>query len=675
MVDKILHGTSGNDELWGNSYQSPDVYVEPFEEYYAKVYGYGGDDVIYNGRWVDAGAGNDTIYDDMIDSTIFAGAGNDAIYDREGTDIVDAGSGDDFFEFQWLYYYEEDRDVVSMGTGNDIALVPLLYNGAYRTLDGGDGVDTLMLTLHSDRAGSSIMDFRPLSTGSSMVVDKVTISSFEQVYLEGTSAMKTVYFGNLNDTFIGTFGSTTVYGGGGNDYLDSGAVGNKLYGGDGDDIIVADGGSSTPELSHQAFGGNGNDWVYASYNQMDYSSHGKLSGGAGSDGFIETFAPFWQQNGDSEEDVVLDFNPAEDWIGLGIHGTRSVAGVAEKRRFEKKNYIETADKISFDITIVDWETKHFTIEYQKKTGKLVLIENLLTDWVTVEMIFKGAPKITFDNFYILTAQIGTSFNDLIEGNNSGNDLSGLGGDDVIYGHKGNDTLIGDGLDPLEPKAGNDTLNGGTGGDHMIGGGGNDTYFVDNLRDVVDEHSDQGSGTDTVRSSGSFNLGNLAAVQGSVENLVLLGSANINGTGNSLSNTLVGNSGNNAFNGGQGDDLLAGLLGNDTLIGASGYDVFLFNTALNAATNVDTIADFSVPTDTVKLENSVFTAIAGLGTLTAAQFVKNTSGTAVDASDRIIYETDTGKLFYDSNGNAAGGSIHFATLANKAAITNLDFFVV
>ncbi len=40
-------------------------------------------------------------------------------------------------------------------------------------------------------------------------------------------------------------------------------------------------------------------------------------------------------------------------------------------------------------------------------------------------------------------------------------------------------------------------------------------------------------------------------------------------------------------------------------------------------------------------------------LSLAQFAANASGTAQDSSDRIIYETDTGKLFYDSNGSTAG----------------------
>ena len=102
---------------------------------------------------------------------------------------------------------------------------------------------------------------------------------------------------------------------------------------------------------------------------------------------------------------------------------------------------------------------------------------------------------------------------------------------------------------------------------------------------------------------------------------------------------------------------------------------MFNTALNAATNVDQITDFNVAADTIILENAIFSTIVGTGTLTAAQFVANTAGTAQDASDRIVYETDTGRLFYDSNGDAAGGATQFAQLAAGLALTNNDFLIL
>ncbi|UVK42792.1 hypothetical protein BPNPMPFG_004510 [Mesorhizobium sp. AR07] len=81
-------------------------------------------------------------------------------------------------------------------------------------------------------------------------------------------------------------------------------------------------------------------------------------------------------------------------------------------------------------------------------------------------------------------------------------------------------------------------------------------------------------------------------------------------------------------------------------------------ALNASTNVDRVTDFSVVDDTIQLDNAIFAALGGNGTLSANQFVANASGTATNASQHITYETDTGWLYYDSNGNAAGGSVHF-----------------
>ena len=63
---------------------------------------------------------------------------------------------------------------------------------------------------------------------------------------------------------------------------------------------------------------------------------------------------------------------------------------------------------------------------------------------------------------------------------------------------------------------------------MIGGLGNDIYFVDTGLDIVIEAA--GGGTDTVNASLSHDL------EAEVENLILTGTANINGTGNALANT-------------------------------------------------------------------------------------------------------------------------------------------
>ncbi|MGO4832860.1 calcium-binding protein, partial [Rhizobiaceae sp. 2RAB30] len=237
-----------------------------------------------------------------------------------------------------------------------------------------------------------------------------------------------------------------------------------------------------------------------------------------------------------------------------------------------------------------------------------------------------------------------------------------------YGNSGANVLTG--------NAGHNTLSGGAGADTMIGGAGNDTYFVDNIGDKVIEKA--GEGTDTVRASVSFTLG------ANVENLTLTGSANISGTGNGLANVLIGNAGNNLLDGGAGNDridggagndTLKGGLGNDVLTGGAGHDTFVFDTALNARTNVDKITDFSVVDDVIHLDNAVFSALTATGVLADKFFAKNTTGLAQDANDHIIYETDTGKLFYDANGNAPGGSTHFATLQPNLTLTAWDFVII
>ena len=82
-------------------------------------------------------------------------------------------------------------------------------------------------------------------------------------------------------------------------------------------------------------------------------------------------------------------------------------------------------------------------------------------------------------------------------------------------------------------------------------------------DVVTENA--GEGSDTVVASLSWTLG------ANLENLTLAGSAAINGTGNTLANTLVGNSAANVLDGAAGDDVVQGLAGNDTLKGQAGDD--------------------------------------------------------------------------------------------------------
>lgn len=147
-------------------------------------------------------------------------------------------------------------------------------------------------------------------------------------------------------------------------------------------------------------------------------------------------------------------------------------------------------------------------------------------------------------------------------------LWGGDGHDRMYGDKGHDRLYGgDGNDRLFGHDGNDRLCGNAGADRMWGGRGNDTYDVDDRGDRV--HEGRNQGTDTVKASVSYSLAGTH-----VEKLTLTGSADLNGIGNSLDNTLTGNGGHNSLRGGAGQDVLKGGAGDDKLHGGAGADKLL-----------------------------------------------------------------------------------------------------
>jgi Ca2+-binding RTX toxin-like protein len=122
---------------------------------------------------------------------------------------------------------------------------------------------------------------------------------------------------------------------------------------------------------------------------------------------------------------------------------------------------------------------------------------------------------------------------------------------------------------------------------MNGGSGNDTYFVDSTGDTLTDSS----GIDTVRSTVTYTLPT------GFEHLTLLGSSAINGTGNTVANTLIGNAGNNTLSGLGGNDTLNGAAGNDLLIGGAGRDAML------GGNNADTF-DFNSVAETLPATRDV-----------------------------------------------------------------------
>lgn len=204
--------------------------------------------------------------------------------------------------------------------------------------------------------------------------------------------------------------------------------------------------------------------------------------------------------------------------------------------------------------------------------------------------------------------------------------------------------------------------GGTGkADTMAGLGGNDTYRVYNAGDVIVEGATQGT-ADRVAAAVDYKLGTGVLVEVMTTNGAT-GKSGIDLTGNEFVQSITGNA---------GDNRLEGRGGADTLSGLGGKDTFVFATKLGGG-NVDTVTDFNVAADRFLLSDAIFTTL-NTGTLAPGYFRSNTTGLAQDANDHIIYERDTGELYYDSNGSAAGGAVLFAKIAVGLALTNADFSV-
>ncbi|MCA2759485.1 ELWxxDGT repeat protein, partial [Microcystis sp. M145S2] len=181
----------------------------------------------------------------------------------------------------------------------------------------------------------------------------------------------------------------------------------------------------------------------------------------------------------------------------------------------------------------------------------------------------------------------------------------------------NDDFIG--------TSGPDTLVGTSGADAMTGLAGNDTYTVNNAGDLVIEALNQG--TDTVQASISYTLPN------NVENLVLTGTGNLNGTGNGLNNQITGNSGNNSLN---------GAAGVDTLTGGTGTDIFIFQFGQSTAAALDRVTDFAIGTDKIDLLSQ-----AGAAINAPLAFTRATNSTTTNINTIVT------NVFTDANGATAG----------------------
>jgi Ca2+-binding RTX toxin-like protein len=302
-----------------------------------------------------------------------------------------------------------------------------------------------------------------------------------------------------------------------------------------------------------------------------------------------------------------------------------------------------------------------------------------------------------------------------------------GKNSLIVGTAANNTIqAGDGNDLVFGLAGADSITGGAGNDCLFGGAGDDTFFA-NLSEAEFDKLQGGSGVDTLQRTTTGGQGNLVlnqflatngiervnldaggsnrAIDGNGFDNVLnfsattLLSGSVFGQGgndtitatNSATRTYDGGDGNDVLNGGSvadnligrtGDDTISGGGGNDTIVGGTGLDSltggggsdrFVFN---NASEGTDTITDFDPTADLFNVSSSGFATIGGLGTLAASRFT--IGATATTASQRFIYDSSNGNLWFDSDGTGGTAQVQIAQLTNFGsigALSNTNFNIV
>jgi Ca2+-binding RTX toxin-like protein len=208
--------------------------------------------------------------------------------------------------------------------------------------------------------------------------------------------------------------------------------------------------------------------------------------------------------------------------------------------------------------------------------------------------------------------------------------------------------------------------------------------VDNIKDAITEgdQSQSNAGDDDLVHS----IATAYILPLNVEHLIIDGKAKGNATGNELDNRLIGNLAVNILSGLAGNDTIDGGSGNDTLTGGFGNDTFIFSSGIKGNKNIDTVKDFVHGQDRMYLNADIFNKLAtAVGFVTGSEpmslvkadthyLVSAAKVKAVDASSYLLYDTKTGVLSYDEDGNGKLAASTFVTLTGKPVLTLDDFWI-
>lgn len=662
----------------------------------ANVFGHAGNDTMSSAGsvedYMDGGSGDDVLVGSLGADRLFGGLGNDtASYAASAVGVsvslaTGLGTGGDA-EGDRLSGIEnirgslrndlligDGRDNVLNGNGGDDRLEAGLGNDTYLVPGGGSVVindaggsrDTIKVgalanILASSRSGNDLV--LTLVGGSSITVTGHFGQTGQIEFLADSSSTVVLATGTVGgnasgilsgtdqaDVLDGRGGDDILFGMAGHDRLLGGTGEDRLSGGGGDDVLLGGTGADRME------GGVGND-IYEVDNAGDVVIEGTDAG------YDRINSSISLQLAANVERLVL--TGAGDLAGIGNALDNRIDGNSGRNTLWGDNGRDRLSGGGGDDMLyggADDDTLDGGLGADVMVGgagnDLYMVDD--TGDAVMEQFDEGIDSVrsaisltlggNIENMALTgTAAIdgtGNALSNTITGNVGDNVLAGGGGNDRLYGDAGHDTLLG--------GADNDYLDGGAGADDLYGSTGNDIYMIDNAGDTVTELMNEG--TDLVTASVGFTLG------ANLENLTLMGTADIDGTGNELANTIIGNAGANTLwgglgsdrlSGGDGSDILIGGAGNDALTGGTGADHFVL--ALDGS--LDTLTDFAPSLgDTIQFNRASFGIAAGAA---VSDYVK-LAAAAPDNAHGYILATNTG-IFWDADGSGAGAAVKIATL--------------
>ncbi|HEV2746677.1 MAG TPA: hypothetical protein VGW34_05190 [Allosphingosinicella sp.] len=584
----VLHGEAGNDQLYGMGGNDD-------------LLGGAGNDYLSGGEGADRFDGGDddgldwggflSLFGDRVN---FGGLrataavvvdlrtgviADDGFGNREtmtGIETIGGGSvfADQFYGNDQANHIYVGADAIVMGFGgNDF----FSFSGAAATIDGGAGSDTLLQMYGSKMApGANPGEpARMVYTENGVVIDLLA--------------------GTVTDGFGGTGSIVNVENIGGSAH----PAGDVLLGDNRDNVIRGLGGADRIE------GRGGNDTIsYSDPSGMHYGYHDRSYGAV----MVDLAAGY------AEETALKSGTVAADSPGFGRDTLLDIeniigTGLGDRLCGDLRNNLIAPDAGN---DFVDGRQGTDTVSYDGARGAVTidLAAGIARQqgsgappqwfpsgmWESV-MVEADDAAPSRDRLLNIENAIGSSLDDRLSGNAASNRLDGGAGRDLLAWSGGSDTLIGGagsdtadysaaaasvridltaGTGSLTGVAGTDRLfslenaigtaqadhlignraanrlDGGDGIDRLEGGAGNDVYVVDDRRDAVVELS----GIDRVEASVSLVLA------AGVEQLTLVGAANLAGTGNAAANRLNGNDGANRLDGLGGADVMAGGAGND-----------------------------------------------------------------------------------------------------------------